>query len=501
MASNKDMGKNADTTVLIVDDEATQREIVTTVLGAGGYKVLSASSGTEALKRLREPGEARPDLVLLDLMMPGMDGYGVLAELRPEWPDLPVIVLTAEGSLDTVVKVMRAGATDFIAKPASAERLRLAVENALKINAETGELPRGRGKWKGRITFDDLIGESEAMRRAIALARKGAAANIPILIEGESGVGKEMFARAIQAESDRADAPFIAVNCGAIPENLVESILFGHEKGAFTGATERHDGKFVEANGGTLFLDEIGELPMEMQVKLLRAIQEGEVDPVGGRKPVKVDIRLISATNKTLIERVKDGMFREDLLYRLNVFPVRIPSLRERATDIPLLAEHFARMIAEAENKAQRPMTQEAMSLLEEFDWPGNVRQLENAVFRAVILADGDALDVEDFPQILNASPQADQIVPQSEGARAKSAGPVEGLSAPSIPVSVLDEGGDIRPLHEIEAEVIRLALEKYRGRMSEIARRLGIGRSTLYRKVAEFGLDEGYPRAVSNGD
>ncbi len=294
-----DMSATRDKVILVVDDEAMQREIVVAVLEAAGYRVRAATGGPEALAMLRDSEDGVPDLILLDLYMPDMDGYAVLRELRPKHPTLPVIMLTAENSLDTVVKVMRAGATDFIAKPASAGRLTLAVENALKMNAITGEITRGRRKWKGHITFDDLIGESEAMKRAIDLARKGAAANIPILIEGESGVGKEMFARAIQAESDRADAPFVAVNCGAIPDNLVESILFGHEKGAFTGATERHDGKFVEANGGTLFLDEIGELPMDMQVKLLRAIQEGEVDPVGGRAPVKVDIRLISATNKT----------------------------------------------------------------------------------------------------------------------------------------------------------------------------------------------------------
>ncbi|RMF10065.1 MAG: sigma-54-dependent Fis family transcriptional regulator [Alphaproteobacteria bacterium] len=480
-----------DQVVLVVDDEAMQREIVQAVLEAAGYTVVGAASGPEALMRLRAPEGPTPDLVLLDLMMPEMDGYGVLRELRPKYPALPVIVLTAESSLDTVVRVMRAGATDFIAKPASAERLTLAVENALKMNAVTGEIARGRRKWKGRITFDDLLGESEAMRRAVDLARKGAAANIPILIEGESGVGKEMFARAIQAESDRADKPFVAVNCGAIPENLVESILFGHEKGAFTGATERHEGKFVEANGGTLFLDEVGELPLDIQVKLLRAIQEGEVDPVGGRKPVKVDIRLISATNKTLLERVKEGMFREDLLYRLNVFPVPLPPLRQRREDIPLLADHFARMVANAEGRPHRPISGQAMELLQSYDWPGNVRQLENAIFRAVILADGDTLDVEDFPQILNASSKAEDYVVKTPD---PSTNRVTGA-----PIAIFDEEGEIRPLHDLEADIIRLALKHYDGRMSEIARRLGIGRSTLYRKVAELGLDEGYPKIVSN--
>lgn len=488
-------------TILVVDDEATQREIVTTVLRACGYDVHGVASGPDALRFLRDAARAVPDLVLLDLLMPEMDGYAVLREMRPKHPNLPVIMLTAESSLDTVVKVMRAGASDFIAKPASADRLRVAVENAFKMNAVTGEIARSRGKWKGRVTFDDLLGKSAAMARAVELARKGAAANIPILIEGESGVGKEMFARAIQAESDRADKPFVAVNCGAIPENLVESILFGHEKGAFTGATERHEGKFMEANGGTLFLDEIGELPMEIQVKLLRAIQEGEVDRVGGRTPVKVDIRLISATNKTLIERVKDGMFREDLLYRLNVFPVRIPSLRERADDIPLLVNHFIRLIAESENRPPRPVSDEAMALLRNHAWPGNVRQLENAMFRAVILADGDTLDVEDFPQILNASPRSDEILSRSEVDGDATADSADHAGDQKGAINVFDENGDMRALHDIEADVIRLALEHYNGHMSEVARRLGIGRSTLYRKVAELGLDAGFPRMVGNGD
>ncbi|MDA5194875.1 sigma-54-dependent transcriptional regulator [Govanella unica] len=476
--------------ILIVDDEELQRKIYAAAMRAEGYEVRVASSGGDALGQLRAADGGDIDLVLLDLVMPGMTGLEVLRDIRPQNPSLPVIVLTAENSVETVVHVMRAGATDFLTKPASPDKLRRAVESALKVNVLTGEITRNKRGYKGPMTFESLIGRSPAMRQAIELACKGAASNIPILIEGESGVGKEIFARAIQGVSDRADKSFVTVNCGAIPENLVESILFGHEKGAFTGATERHDGKFVEATGGTLFLDEIGELPMDIQVKLLRAIQEGEVDSVGGRKAIKVDIRLISATNKTLIERVKDGMFREDLLYRLNVFPIRLPSLRERRDDIPLLVQHFCRNLSEGEGRPERPLTDRAMDLLYHYDWPGNVRQLENAVFRAVILADGDALDVEDFPQILNAAHGGGpgRVPPLTGYPRALPTGQ-------SVPaglgkdIAIYDADGHLRTLAEVERDLIQLALEKYNGHMSEIARRLGIGRSTLYRKTEELGL------------
>ena len=268
--------------------------------------------------------------------------------------DLPVIVQTAQGSIETVIKAMRAGADDFVVKPISPERLRVSIQNLLKVNALTEEVKRLNKKVGGALTFDDLIASSPAMANVIRLGRRGAQSNIPILIEGESGVGKEMIARAIQGESERRGRPFVAVNCGAIPENLVESILFGHEKGSFTGATGKHLGKFQEADGGTLFLDEVAELPLDMQVKLLRAIQEGEIDPVGSRKPVKVNIRLISATNRNMIEMVKAGQFREDLYYRLNVFPIMVPPLRERKDDIPALVNHFITRFAAEEGRKVR---------------------------------------------------------------------------------------------------------------------------------------------------
>ncbi len=258
---------------------------------------------------------------------------------------------TAHGSIDAAINAMRAGAVDFVIKPASPERLEVSIKSALKIEALAGEITRIKKKNDGTLTFNELIVRGDGMQRVIALGKRAAASNIPVLIEGESGVGKELIARAIQGESERAGRPFITVNCGAIPENLVESILFGHEKGSFTGASDKRIGKFQEADGGTLFLDEIGELPLDAQVKLLRALQEGEIDPVGSKKPVKVNFRLISATNRDMIQHVKDGKFREDLYYRLNVFPIWVPPLRERADDIPELARHFVARFAAEEGK------------------------------------------------------------------------------------------------------------------------------------------------------
>jgi DNA-binding NtrC family response regulator len=348
------------------------------------------------------------------------------------------------------------------------------------------------------------------MDRVKMLMRKAAASDIPVLIEGESGVGKELIARAIQADSARKNKPFVVVNCGAIPENLIESILFGHEKGAFTGATEKHTGKFLEANGGTLFLDEIGELPLDAQVKLLRAIQEGEIEPVGGKSTKKVDIRIISATNRDLIAAIKEGRFREDLFYRLNVFPILVPPLRQRESDIPQLVHHFIDMYRREEPAFKaRGISPRALALLQSHDWPGNIRQLQNAVFRAMVLCDGSTLGEDDFPQI---SAQVHGIDPKelapADGGKAQYALPPDAVmraeAAPSRPsaeiaiqhdsgdaLHILDETGNVRPLVELESEAIAFAIDHYGGQMSEVARRLGIGRSTLYRKLKEYNLGD----------
>jgi len=351
------------------------------------------------------------------------------------------------------------------------------------------------------------------MHAVIRTAEKAAGSAIPVLIEGQSGVGKELIARAIHGTGERRAKPFVAVNCGAIPDNLVESILFGHEKGAFTGATDRHIGKFVEASGGTLFLDEVSELPPAAQVKLLRAIQENEVEPVGARKPVKVDVRIISATNRDLITDVMQGRFREDLFYRLHVFPISVPALAERPEDIPELVRHFLARFAAEEGKRVGGIDAEALALLSAHRWPGNVRQLENAVFRAVVLAERGEIGIAEFPQIAQGAqslPAAREIMPSLEApdlAAPPAAEPAlaePDRRAPHGRLALIDATGDVRPLEEIESEVIRFAITHYRGQMSEVARRLQIGRSTLYRKLDSLGLaadpESGGPQPVVSG-
>jgi DNA-binding NtrC family response regulator len=482
--------------ILIVDDDPVQRRLLSAAIDRLGYRATAVASGEEALAALSGQDGDSVSLVILDLIMPGVDGMGVLAKLRDTDRSLPVIVQTAHGGIDTVVSAMRAGAIDFVVKPVSAERLQVSIENALKLDALEGEIARMKRVVSGTLTFRDIITGSQAMERVIGLGKRAAASQIPILIEGESGVGKEMIARAIQGAGDRRSKPFVTVNCGAIPDNLVESILFGHEKGAFTGAAEKHIGKFREAHGGTLFLDEVGELPADVQVKLLRALQDGEIDPVGARRPLRVDFRLISATNRSLIDLVKAGKFREDLYYRLNVFPIRVPPLRERREDIPELVRHFtARFAAEEGKSAIRGVTAPALDMLLRFDWPGNIRQLENAVFRAVVLSDEAMLTPTEFPQIAAQVGGAPTPQPREsampEAAEISIDADAEAEARQDAKFAAFDAGGDVRPLAEVEAAMIRLALERYEGRMSIVARKLGIGRSTLYRKLKELGLSD----------
>ena len=482
-------------TILIVDDDPVQRRLLEAAITRAGMAAMTAPGGGPALDLINGPKGDQFTLVLLDLVMPDMDGLAVLAKLRVSNPELPVIVLTAKGGIDSAVEAMRAGANDFLVKPASPERITVSIRNALKIGTLAGEVTRLRKRADNRLDFNDLIGVSSEMRQVIRLGQRAAQSNIPILIEGESGVGKELIARAIQGSSDRAGRPFVTVNCGAIPENLVESILFGHEKGSFTGATDKHLGKFQEADGGTLFLDEIGELRLDMQVKLLRALQQGDVDPVGSKRPVKVDVRIISATNRDLAERMREGQFREDLYYRLNVFPIFVPPLRQRRADVSELARHFITRFAAEENKAIAGLTPEAASLIEGFDWPGNVRQLENTIFRAVVLCDAPVLDVCDFPQIAAAvGVEMTSRKNREDGTTVHVAPVVENHVAAPQPspnaIPATNDAGHMRRLEDIEHEVIRMAIDHYDGHMSEIARRLGIGRSTLYRKLKEFGLD-----------
>lgn len=496
-------------TVLIVDDDPVQRRLLEAAMAKFGHRTLTAEDGEKALSLLAGADGRNVRAVILDLIMPGVDGLTVLDVMRDRQIRIPVIVQTAQGSIDTAIAAMRAGAFDFVVKPAPHERLRTAIANALKVHEREGSARRGPKKAAGALSFDDIVTQSAAMERVLRLGRKAAASGIPILIEGESGVGKELVARAIGGSSGRADKPFVTVNCGAIPENLVESILFGHEKGSFTGATDKHVGKFVEADGGTLFLDEVGDLPLDAQVKLLRAVQEGEVDPVGGKNSIKVDIRLISATHRDLIRKVREGEFREDLFYRLNVFPIFVPPLRDRRDDIPLLVRHFLARCAHGNPEvAVTGISGETVKLLMAYDWPGNIRQLENAVFRAVVLAEGPTLTPDEFPQI---RAQVEGIDPAAHmPASMPEIALDDGDDGGADPVSAdgrtdsgrggeeekaqgwlkaFDERGNIRSLEDLENEIIRFAVEFYDGQMSEVARRLGIGRSTLYRKMREYDI------------
>ena len=510
--------------VLVIDDDPVQRRLLRQAVERYGHHPILAENGRVGLELLKQhSGDI--SVIVLDLMMPEMDGLSFLRAVGELGTDVPVIVQTGQGGIDTVVQAMRAGAFDFVVKPVSPERIGSAIANALKLDQREAKARTGKRSRNHAVNFNDIVSASPAMLRVIELAQRAAQSNIPVVLEGESGVGKEMIARAVQSGSDRAGKPFITVNCGAIPHNLVESILFGHEKGAFTGATEKHMGKFMEADGGTLFLDEIGDLPLEVQVKLLRAVQQGEIETVGSTKVQKVNVRLISATNKNLIEEVKEGRFREDLYYRLNVFPITIPALRRRKEDIPYLARVFAeRFSIEQKLPHALGVSAGALALLTAYDWPGNIRQLENAVFRAVVLAQGDELTEADFPQIAFQVPEFRDDVdehdlsahrlsersllvapaPESRTSAAEILSVMEAIatdeerSGAVFPggslIASTDDSGDVRKIADIEEELIRFALRFYRGQMSQVARKLGIGRSTLYRKLKDYGIDPDDP-------
>lgn len=477
-------------TVLVIDDDPTQRRLLSAAVEKAGFGCRTAPDGETGVS-IATDANAGADVVLLDLTMPGLSGMETLEMLYSRRPELPVIMLTATSGIDTIVSAMRAGAVDFIVKPANPERVVVSIRNALKLSSLSGEVKRLTRKSEGGMSFEDMIASAPIMRQVLRLGNRAAASDIPVLILGESGVGKEVIARCIQGASERSGAPFISVNCGAIPENLVESILFGHEKGAFTGAVSRSAGKFVEADGGTLFLDEVGELPLDMQVKLLRALQEGEVDPVGARRPVKVDVRIISATNRDLAGRVKDGAFREDLYYRLNVFPIDMPALRERIEDIPALTEHFITRFNASEGTQILGASDDTLKMLCNHDWPGNVRQLENAIFRAVVLCEGEYLQPFDFPQISGMIPDIAQLPAAPARSPAADNPLLQAVASDTASPVAIMEDGEVRSLSDVERDLIAYAIDFYAGHMSEVSRRLGIGRSTLYRKVRDYGLDQ----------
>ena len=445
-------------TILVVDDEPEMRALLQDVLQERGHHVTVAQSGREALKRL---AEEEYGVVLTDLRMKEMQGIELLGEIKRSYPDINVILMTAFGSVETAVEAMKQGAYDYLVKPIKNEELIRVTERAVREAALRREVNRLRREVHKEYSFHQILGKSKAMHEVFDLIRRVADSPTNVLITGESGTGKELVAKAIHYNSERRDAPFVPVNCAAIPETLLESELFGHVKGAFTDAKTDKRGLFEEAQKGTIFLDEISELPLMLQAKLLRVIQEREIRHVGATRSIPVDVRIIAATNLMLAEEVKAKRFREDLFYRLNVIEIRLPPLRERKEDIPLLVEAFLRKCAEASHKEVRGMTESALAMLIDSPWPGNVRELENVIERAVTLARGEKIVPEDLP-------------PAIQGARGER--------------RAMDEAAErTLPLQEVEKEYILRILEKTGGNKYQAAQVLGIDRKTLYRKLAEI--------------
>jgi DNA-binding NtrC family response regulator len=475
--------------LLLIDDEPAQRRLVTAIGARAGWWVRGASDIEAARAMLVDPEQPKVDAILLDHWLPGPAGSELIEQIRALAPDLPLLVMTAQTSVAVAVDAMRAGAADFLVKPIAPDRLLSALNSATDRRQRNGELRPLSEKISKPLAFDEIVGSAPRFRAAMAVAAKAARARVSVLIEGESGSGKEVIAQAIHTSSPRGKKAMVTVNCGAIPANLVESVLFGHEKGAFTGAFDRHIGRFEDADGSTLFLDEVGELPLDTQVKLLRAIETGEIQRIGGRSIQIVDVRIIAATNRRLVEEVAAGRFREDLYYRLNVVHVDIPPLRDRSSDIPPLARHLLTRIAEQPGMRHLSITDDGLAVLMRYGWPGNVRQLQNALFRAAVLCDGNALTAADFPQIAQESTLSRRSSDFHNKALNGAAGTSAMTQGPGI--TLYDHDGNMRSLEEIEADVIRLAIGHYRGRMTEVARRLGIGRSTLYRKLGELGIGE----------
>jgi DNA-binding NtrC family response regulator len=444
--------------ILVVDDEPEMRALLCDVLQAQGYRVMLAQNAQEALQRL---GEHEYSVVLTDLRMKGMQGIALLAEVKRECPDVNVILMTAFGSVETAIQAMKQGAYDYLMKPVKTEDLLRVVERALHEAVLRREVNRLRREVHKEYSFHQIVGKSKAMREVFDLIRRVADGPTNVLITGESGTGKELVAKAIHYNSDRRDAPFVPVNCAAIPDALLESELFGHVRGAFTDAKSDKRGLFEEADTGTLFLDEISELPHLLQAKLLRAIQEREIRRVGATRPVLVNVRIIAATNLTLADEVKAKRFREDLFYRLNVIEIRLPPLRDRREDIPLLVEAFLQKCNGANAKHIQAMSESALALLIDYQWPGNVRELENVIERAVTLVRGDRIMAEDFP-------------PAIQGARREK--------------RVIDEAAErVLPLEQVEREYILHIMEKTGGNKYQAAQILGIDRKTLYRKLGEI--------------
>ena len=456
-------------TILVVEDEQTQQIILEKFLLTQGYHVQVAGSGEEALSIMQEQEVGGSiGLVLLDIFLPKMNGLDVLAVLKEHSPDLPVIILTGERDIEQAVQAIKLGASDFINKPPNFAHLAVVIQNVLKASRLNKEVARLKRQEQGVTCFTDIVGYDSGLAASIRIASKAAHSLIPVAISGETGVGKELFARAIHGESERVGKPFIAVNCGAIPEHLIESLLFGHEKGAFTGATERTFGKFREAGGGTIFLDEVSELPLDAQVKLLRVLQQKEVEPVGSAKTVPVDVRVISATNRDLRQCVKEGTFREDLYYRLHVLPLEIPPLREHKEDITALVHYFI----EKFSSVVKEFTPEAYDCLQKYSWPGNIRELQNVVERSLVLSQGNFVDESEVNYIFS-QPDTSAV----------------GGGKQPLSFSLLNNSGAIKTIDQIEAEAMQMVLDQCQHNITQAAKMLAMAKSTFYKKMKKYHI------------
>jgi DNA-binding NtrC family response regulator len=420
--------------------------------------VESAAHGDEALSKAKE---SMPDLIFMDLKMPGMDGIETLKQIKSHDHNLPIIMISGHGDIETAVEAMKAGAYDFITKPFEVNELLIKARNAIRNKLLLDEVGTLKFELEKKYQFENMIGKSSRMAKVFEGIENVLNSDVTVLIQGESGTGKELVSKAIHYNGFRKDKPFVVVNCGAIPETLLESELFGHEKGAFTGALERRMGKFEKADGGTIFLDEIGELSQATQVKLLRTLQEREVERVGGSERIRVDVRIISATNKDLKKEIAEGKFREDLYYRIAVFPIVLPPLLEHKEDIPLLIAHFLKIYNERTGKKINGVSEKAMNVLMSYTWPGNIRELENVIERAVVLVKDSVIQAEHLPRELRSALR-------------------EGRGKGS---------GEILSLEKVEEKTMREAIAATSGNVSQAARKLGIGRATFYRKAKKFGI------------
>ena len=464
--------------ILVIDDEAAIRDSLRMILEYEGYGFTGAASGQDGLALVQRD---RPDLVLLDIKMPGMDGMEVLRKLRALDDGLPVVMISGHGTTSTAVEAIKSGALDFLDKPLSSERVILTLQNALKQQELRQE---NRALKLAMEAKYEIVGESQAIRAVLESVKRAAPTNATVMLLGESGVGKELVARTIHRNSSRAGQRFIQVNCAAIPEELIESELFGHEKGSFTGATEKQVGKFEQADRGTIFLDEVADMSAKTQAKVLRVLQEQEVERLGSARTIKVDVRVVAATNKNLEEMIQRGEFREDLYFRLNVIPILVPPLRERRSDIPLLVQHFARRMSDEHNMKPKRFDPRAMEALQRYRWRGNIRELRNTVERVLIMTPGDVVRIEDLPQDVRGDvPVMAQVEPAAVAA-VVSSGPQS--QAPSVSAGTLREFKDAA-----ERAFLVQKLRENNWNISKTAEVIDTPRSNLYKKLEQYGIKQ----------